>query len=106
MFNLNDPSSLISTNSLRIRSAYFGSPYGARPINLYSPELTRNPTEYVNAEYRSPNECGNRISPINSMLLSFPAPKLVVVHSPTPSMVRIAASLKGDGKKADAACDS
>ncbi len=33
-------------------------------------------------------------------------PQLVVVHSPTPSMVRKAASRKGEGKKADAAWDS
>ena len=33
-------------------------------------------------------------------------PKLAVAHSPTPSSVRIAASSKGDGKKALAACDS
>ena len=35
-----------------------------------------------------------------------PVPKQVVDHSPTPSKVMIAASSKGDGKKALAACDS
>ena len=33
-------------------------------------------------------------------------PMLVVAHSPTPSMVRTAASSNGEGKNALAACDS
>ena len=33
-------------------------------------------------------------------------PRLAVAHSPTPSSVRIAASSKGEGKNALAACDS
>ena len=40
------------------------------------------------------------------MRLPLPYPKLAVAHSPTPSSVRIAASSKGEGKKALAACDS
>ena len=36
----------------------------------------------------------------------FPCPIEEVAHSPTPSIVRTAASSKGDGKNADAACDS
>ena len=35
-----------------------------------------------------------------------PYPKLAVAHSPTPSRVRMAASSKGEGKKALAAWDS
>ena len=38
------------------------------------------------------------------MLLSIP-PQDAVAHSPTPSMVIIAARRNGDGKNADAACD-
>ena len=37
------PSSFKSINSLRIRSLYLASPYGARPISLYSPEFTLKP---------------------------------------------------------------
>ena len=37
------------------------------------------------------------------MRLPRPTPKLAVAHSPTPSRVRIAASSKGEGKKALAA---
>jgi hypothetical protein len=36
---------------------------------------------------------------------SSPTPRVVVAHSPTPSMVRIAACSKGEGKNALAACD-
>ena len=39
-----------------MRSTYFGSPYGAKPMSLYSPELTLNPVKYVKAEYSSPSE--------------------------------------------------
>ena len=35
-----------------------------------------------------------------------PTPIVAVAHSPTPSIVRIAASSNGDGKNALAACDS
>ena len=42
-FILNDPSSLICIKCFFINSAYFGSPYGAKPINLYSPLLTLKP---------------------------------------------------------------
>jgi len=31
-------------------------PYGANPMSLYSPELTRKPVKYVKAEKSSPNE--------------------------------------------------
>ena len=34
---------------------------------------------------------------INLRLLSFPIPIVVVAHSPTPSAVKIIASLKGEG---------
>ena len=50
MFSRSEPSSLRSISSRRIVSAYFGSPYGARPMSLYSPEFTRKPQKYVNAE--------------------------------------------------------
>ena len=43
IFNLKEPSSFKSISSSIIRSLYFGSPYGANPINLYSPELTLKP---------------------------------------------------------------
>ena len=89
-----------------MRSTYRGSPYGASPISLYSPELTLNPVKYVNAEYSSPSECGNRSSWVRSMRLPRPTPYEAVAHSPTPSSVKIAASSNGDGKNALAACDS
>ena len=38
-----------------------------------------------------------KISLIIEILLSFPIAKVDVAHSPTPSSVRITASLKGDG---------
>ena len=76
---------------------YFGFPYGASPISLYSPELTLNPVKYVNAEYSSPIECGNRISSSSVSLLPSPRPTVVVAHSPTPSSVSTAAFSKGDG---------
>ena len=50
MFNRNEPSGFKSIMFSKIASANRGSPYGARPINLYSPELTRNPQYAVNAE--------------------------------------------------------
>ena len=37
---------------------YFGDPYGARPITLYSPEFTLKPKYWVNVEYNKPNEFG------------------------------------------------
>ncbi len=40
------------------------------------------------------------------MSLPRPTPNEVVAHSPTPSMVRKAASSNGEGKNALAACDS
>ena len=43
---------------------------------------------------------------LNSMVFPRPKPKLVVVHSPTPSRVMMAADSKGEGKKALAAWDS
>ena len=47
--NLNEPSSFISINFL-ISSTNIGFPYGANPINLYSPLLTLKPVKYVKAE--------------------------------------------------------
>ena len=44
-----DPSSPIFTTSL-ILSTYFGLPYGAMPISLYSPSFTSKPQYAVNAE--------------------------------------------------------
>ena len=74
-----------------------GSPYGANPITLYSPELTLKPAKYVNAEYKSPSECGKRCSCAISSVLPRPIPIDDVAHSPTPSIVRTAASSNGDG---------
>ena len=73
---------------------------------LYSPELTLNPVKYVNAEYSKPSELGQRSSFHSFSLWPVPVPKLAVAHSPTPSAVKMAASLNGEGKKALAACDS
>ena len=74
-----------------------GSPYGARPITLYSPELTLKPAKYVKAEYNSPRECGNRCSRTISRSLPLPTPIDEVAHSPTPSIVTTAACSNGDG---------
>ena len=60
----------------------------------------------VNALYSSPSECGKLTSCFNSTRLSRPKPQVVVLHSPTPSSVTIAASSNGEGKNALAACDS
>jgi ABC-type iron transport system FetAB ATPase subunit len=49
----------------------------------------------VNAEYRSPSECGKSIVSRMSMLLPSPTPRVVVFHSPTPSTVSTAASSNG-----------
>jgi len=57
----------------------------------------------VNAEYKSPNECGKWISFLISKELFFPIATVVVAHSPTPSAVNTIASSKGDGKNALAA---
>ena len=91
----------VSTDSIEI--AHIGLPYGARPINLYSPEFTLNPRKYVKALYNKPTEWGKCNSLRNLMLLSTPIPIEAVLHSPTPSIVRIADSLYGDEKKALAA---
>ena len=50
MFSRNEPSGFRSIMFSIIAPAKRGSPYGARPISLYSPELTRNPQYTVNAE--------------------------------------------------------
>ena len=83
-----------------------GSPYGASPITLYSPELTLKPVKYVNAEYSSPGESGHWSSISISRSEPRPAPIDAVAHSPTPSIVSTAASSNGEGKNALAACDS
>ena len=77
-----------------------GFPYGASPITLYSPEFTLKPVKYVKAEYNNPRECGKLISfkTFKSELL--PRATEDVAHSPTPSMVKIAADLNGEGKNA------
>ena len=97
MFSLNDPSLFKSNSSSKIILANLGSPYGAKPISLYSPELIRNPQKEVNAEYKRPSEWGKRISLSISIWFSLPFAIVVVAHSPTPSMVNIAASLNGEG---------
>src|SRR5947207_14987438 len=94
----NDPSAFRSISFSRISGAYRGYPYGANPINLYSPEFTLNPVKYVNAEYNNPSECGKRSSCDSRIRFPAPLPKLVVAHSPTPSIVKIAACSNGDGK--------
>src|SRR5947199_5183556 len=91
------PSSRICTRWSLMSLTYFGSPYGARPITLYSPEFTRKPVKYVKAEYSSPSECGNRCCFSISIDDPRPTPIDEVAHSPTPSMVRMAASSYGDG---------
>ncbi len=75
-------------------------------MTLYSPEFTLNPVKYVNAEYNSPSECGKRSSRVSSISFPLPTPTEDVDHSPTPSMVTMAACSNGDGKNAEAACDS
>ncbi len=76
---------------------YFGSPYGASPITLYSPEFTLKPVKYVKAEYSRPSECGKRSSRSSSRSLPRPTPIEDVAHSPTPSIVTTAACSKGEG---------
>src|SRR6187401_1710014 len=75
------------------------------PMSLYSPSLISKPQYAVKAEYRSPSECGKRISLKISIFVSRPTPMVAVDHSPAPSTVRMAASLNGDVKKLHAACD-
>src|SRR5260370_27681 len=72
-------------------------------MTLYSPSLTSKPRNAVNALYRSPREWGNSICLRKSMRLPRPQPQVPVTHSPTPSTVRIAASSKGEHRKALAA---
>jgi hypothetical protein len=67
--------------------------------------LTSKPRNAVKALYRSPSECGKRISLTSRRSVPLPTPRLAVVHSPTPSTVRIAASSKGEQKNALAACE-
>ena len=67
-------------------------------MSLYSPELTLKPQKYVIALYSRPSECG--IVDLREQLdpVAVPARRCVVVaHSPTPSMVRIAARVNGEG---------
>src|SRR4051812_8844657 len=97
MFKRKLPSGFTSTSSRRMMSRYLGSPYGARPIILYSPELTLKPVKYVNAEYKRPNEWGKRISRSSVSRLPSPKPDDAVAHSPTPSSVSTAARSNGDG---------
>src|SRR4051812_33613775 len=91
------PSSLICSRWSLIVCTYFGSPYGARPMILYSPELTLKPVKYVNAEYSRPRECGNRSSRSISISLPRPAPTDDVAHSPTPFIGRNPACSNGGG---------
>ena len=87
--------------------AYFGSPYGARPISLYSPEFTLNPQKYVNAEYSSPSECGKRSSCVSVELVALRRRRSW--RSPIRRRRRRSGSpprSNGDGKNALAACDS
>ena len=55
------------------------------------------------AEYIKPKEWGKWISLVTFSVLPLPTAKEVVAHSPTPSMVKTAASSNGDGKNAEAA---
>ena len=91
------PSSRISTRCSLIAFTYVGWPYGASPITLYSPEFTLKPVKYVNAEYSRPSEWGNRCSRRSVSSWPRPTPMEEVAHSPTPSIVTMAASSNGDG---------
>ncbi len=51
----------------------------------------------MNALYRSPSECGKRISRESVSFDPFPIPNVAVAHSPTPSTVSTAASSNGEG---------
>ncbi len=82
-------------------------------MTLYSPSFTSKPSHAVKAEYSSPSEWGKRASCVRATELGPAPPKgpaavpvAVVVHSPTPSTVRRAASSKGEQKKALAAWDT
>jgi hypothetical protein len=72
--------------------------------------LTEKPRYAVNVEYSSPSECGNRISRRAVMAVApcgrrSPWPIDSVAHSPTPSVVRMAARRVGAVRKAAAAWD-
>jgi hypothetical protein len=56
-----------------------------------------NPVKCVNAEYSRPSECGKRSSRSISISEPRPTPIEDVAHSPTPSIVTIAACSNGDG---------
>src|SRR5215470_14385508 len=99
----NDPSPRRSTRCVRMVSTYFGSPYGASPMSLYSPEFTRKPQYAVKAEYSRPIECGYDSWRSSVTVLPRPTPMLLVADSPTPSKVSTAADANGDGKNALAA---
>lgn len=53
-----------------------------------------------------PSECGKCSSATGSSRSPRPCQSEVVAHSPTPSMQSTAADRYGEGKKAEAACDS
>ena len=82
------------------------------PITLYSPSFTSNPRNAVKTEYSRPTECGNASSCVSVRELPpplqspRPRPIAAVVHSPTPSTVRMAASSNGELKSALAACEA
>ena len=84
---------------MRVREVLHVQPQAAlvadlEQVVLYRPDVFRLA---VNAEYSSPSECGKRSSWSISMPAPRPTPTDEVAHSPTPSIVTIAASSKGEG---------
>ena len=73
---------------------------------MYSPSFGLNPKKAVNVEYNIPNECGNFVASNVSQLFPFPCANTVVSHSPTPSILNIAASLYGEVKYEYPICES
>src|SRR6266700_6222743 len=79
-------------------------------MTLYSSSFTLKPRYAVNVEYSIPRECGNLISRKSLIVVApfahrSPFPTDSVAHSPTASVVKMAARRVGAVRKAAAACD-
>jgi len=66
-------------------------------MSLYSPLFTLKPQKYVNRRVEEPDRMREPHLGDHVEALPRPRPTDDVAHSPTPSIVRIAASSYGDG---------
>src|SRR5262249_36981868 len=82
-----------------------GDPEGRHPHHLVLPLIHLESQNAAHGLQNKPTECGKRISLTSRISVPRPTPRLAVVHSPTPSTVRIAASSNGEQKKVLAAWD-